>query len=201
MFLKPRVIKCLTYSFFSNVVLSVENTLCIHNVLDTVGVASTNSNNFTANYISRHIIGDTLSCVYLFRKRKSVDENPYKSLLKFSSFYHISSWVECTLPIINIPNTIPILGLTNTSKAISMIGMGAINVKIIKHLSCRDDVAELYTVFTIANTVATTVGHLLGIYLLYMIPDQNTRLFLLPFLSISRVLLIQAYLASSGIPK
>lgn len=177
----PKYIK---WYLLTNIISSIEFVLSTHSMLSVVG----NQNNILPlNYISKDIIGQLGGLWYMNKLSKTVDKDPRNFSNKSLQLEQYAIAVECITPLLPIYAFVPVAGLCNISKNISYTGFGAINTKIIQTLATDNNLGELYSKITILNTLTSSFGMSIGLFITYKIPDHTTRLLLIPFLAWLRI--------------
>jgi hypothetical protein len=167
------------WSMISNIVSSVQYTICVDNMLCAV-----DSN--THLYIGKDIIGQLGSLGYMAKMAKNADDNP----VKFLTYSHITQQTGMGIVCLGCMTNIDFLyigGIAGIMNNISFAGFGAINAKCITKLAVNNNIGEIYAKITIINTIASSMGMFLGLSLTYFVPDREIRLCMLPVLGIIRV--------------
>ena len=177
----PKYIK---WYLFTNLISSIEHVLSTHSMLSVVG---THSNILPINYISKDIIGQLGGLWYMNKLSKTVDKNPRNFSNKSLQLEQYATAIECITPLLPEYAFVPVAGLCNVSKNISYTGFGAINTKIIQILAIDNNLGEIYSKITILNTLTSSFGMCIGLFITYKIPDHTTRLLLIPFLAWLRI--------------
>jgi hypothetical protein len=178
--------KFISWSFLSNTIVSIENVLSTHNFLTTLNSNSEITNDIkTINYMTKDIIGQLGSIMYLSKSSNYIDNNPKKFIL-VSNLLQQFSYVSLSLTPIYPEFFIPISGVSGVLINISFTFFGAINIKCIEKIS-DNNIGEIYTKLTILNTISSTLGSLIGLYLNTKINSVEHRITLLYLLGISRI--------------
>ena len=172
------------YSFITNTIVSIENTLAMTNMLSTV---STFDNEIVRSfsYISKDIIGQVSSAVYLLYTKGKIDKNP-RSILLISNILQQSAYISMSLCHLYPTKFIFITGISSILFNISFILQGAINTKCIQRLS-ENNIGEIYTHVAVINTLASSLGISFGMMLLWLFPSRTIRCFFIPMLGIARI--------------
>jgi hypothetical protein len=175
--------KYVRWSFVSNVIVSIESVLSTHSMLSMSGKAS-NELVLSVNYIGKDIVGQIGGLWYMNRMGKKADKNP-KEFIQRSMFLQQSSiFVECATPLLPLQAFLPVAGIANMCKNISFTGFGAINAKIIQELSeNNNNMGEIYAKISMINTLGSSIGMCIGLFIAYKIPDHSIRLGLVPLLA------------------
>lgn len=173
------------WSFLSNVISSAQNVLGSHSMLSVISEAPSELA-VTLNYIGKDLIGQCCSLYYMNRSAKQVDQEIRPSLKKNAHIQNAASLLECATPL--VPNYVflPLAGLANVMKNVSFVGLGSINAIVIQRGGTAN-IGQLYTKITIVNTIASTVGSLVGLGLAAAVPDHGMRLLtIIPILAAIR---------------
>ena len=178
--------KFIGWNFLSNIVCSSQSVLSTHSMLETVGSAST-LNVTTMNYVGKDIIGQIGSIYFLNKFGNYIDKDTKKVVTLCHILQQSSMYLECCSPLIGIDYFIISAGFANISKNISFTGFGAINTKIIGKLALEDNMGEIYTKITMLNTISSTLGMGVGLFICKLLPDSYSRVCILPLFSIIRV--------------
>ena len=182
----PLYCKYMGYSFVSNVIVSIETAIATDNMLYSI---DTNSNeNKTLNYLGKDIIGQIGGILYMSKMAHKADTNTPNFLL-YSNILQQSSYIVMCITPFYTSYFLPIAGLSNILANISFTGFGAVNAKCIQKISENNtNIDEIYSKITVFNTLGSTLGLSIGMYINYLIPDHNIRLCIIPFLGGLRVL-------------
>ena len=177
--------KFIKWSFISNVLVSIESAMATNNMLSAIG--SEHSSDYrTINYIGKDIIGQIGGVLYMAKMSEQADRCP-KKFLVYSNIIQQSSYILMASTSMFSPSFfLPIAGVANIFSNISFTGYGAINAKCIQEMS-RNNMGEMYAKITTINTAASSIGLLLGVGICTLIPDDNIRLCVMPFIGIARV--------------
>lgn len=172
------------WSFISNVISSTEYALATHSMLHAIDTGSETTR--TANYIGKDIIGQLGGIGYMAKMGERVDKQPSRFLLHSNIIQQVSLASMCITPF--APSYfLPIAGCSNILSNISYIGFGAINAKCIQRLAIDNNTGEVYAKITTINTLASSIGLLIGLSITVIIPDHGLRLLIIPFLAFGRV--------------
>lgn len=132
----------------------------------------------TATYIGKDIIGQTAGLVYGFVVGKTADTKR-DSYLKKALFMQQSAYFleSCSSSILSLTNStvLPFFGFTSFLKNVSFIAIGAVNAQTVYRNTEPSKIGETYAKIASINTVASTLGMLLGVYLVKAIPCSTTR--------------------------
>jgi len=181
--------KYVGWSFLSNIIVSRENAIVTDSMLHAIDidVCSENSAVRTMNYIGKDIIGQLGSLGYIAKFGKNIDKIPRRILLYSNITQQSSMMITAITPFIS-KWFLPIAGFSSILSNISFIGFGAINAKCIQYISKdTDNIGEIYAKISVINTFGSSIGLLLGIYISFAIPDHQSRLAIIPFLTFLRI--------------
>lgn len=183
------------YSFLSNTVVSVQNSIAVQSMLNAITSDPELAN---INYIGKDIVGQLGSLVYMTKYTNKIDEKP-KTFLNNSHIVQQLSYFLLYYSSFTQPEYfIFIAGASNILSNMSFIGYGAINAKCIEKVSDGKNIGQIYSKLTTINTLASTTGLCLGIYLnIYL--NNEIKLLLLPLCGTLRILLFNKSI--SGIIK
>jgi len=172
------------WSFVSNILVSAESVIATHSMLHSINTDSEMTR--TMNYVGKDIIGQIGGLFYLANIGKKIDQKPEKFLL-YSNIIQQGSFLSITMTPFTPEYFLVIAGASNILSNISFTSYGAINAKCIQKLSLSDNVGEIYAKVSIVNTMGSSIGLLLGLFITMKVPDHSGRLMILPFLGIFRV--------------
>ena len=175
------------WSCLSNVLISIESVLSTHSMLSVVGHASTELT-LSVNYIGKDIIGQIGGLYFMDKMGKKSDKDPPKFIKLSMGIQQYAIFMECATPLLPMYTFIPIAGVANIGKNIAATGVGAINAKIIQTLAQEDNVGEIYAKISVLNTLGSTIGMGIGLFIAAKIPDHTTRLCLMPFITTMRII-------------
>ena len=172
------------WSFVSNVLVSAESAMATHSMLHSIGGDVETIR--TANYIGKDIIGQLGCLAYIAKTGKEADKDPLRFLLYSNISQQFAYMSLCATPM--YPEYfLPVAGISNIFSNISFIGFGAINAKCIQKLAIDGNIGELYAKISVFNTIGSSVGLLIGLGIIAVVPDHSTRLCLVPLLAICRI--------------
>lgn len=175
------------WSLFSNILVSVESVLSTHSMLSVVGKASSELT-LSVNYIGKDIVGQQFGGLWYMNKMGQKADKKPKEFIRYSMIFQQSAiFMECATPLIPFNMFIPVAGVASISKNISATGLGAVNAKIIQKLAQEDNVGEIYAKIRVLNTLGSSVGMGIGLFVACQIPCHTTRLCIMPLLSTVRI--------------
>ena len=178
------------WSFISNIISSIEDSISTHCMLSTLGTVN-NELVVSYNYIGKNLIGQIGGLYYISKIGTNIDTNPKKYLYTSVILNQIGVYIECLLPLFNNNMFIIFAGGANIIKNISWVGYGAVNTRIIQNLAIDNNISEIYSKISIINTSASSIGMIFGLTFIYYIPCHETRLTILPFLTLLRLYTIR----------
>jgi hypothetical protein len=174
------------WSCFSNFIVSIESVLSTHSMLAMLGQDS-NSLTLSVNYIGKDIVGQVGGLYYMNKMGQKADKEPSKFIKYAMAFQQSSIAMQCATPLLPLPVFIPVAGLANVAMNISFTGFGAVNAKIIQKLAEEDNIGEIYAKISVLNTIGSSIGMTLGLFVTAQVPDHTMRLGLLPILAGLRI--------------
>lgn len=174
----------ISWSFLSNAAVSAESAMSVHSMLTAVDTGSDAIR--TANYIGKDIIGQLGGLGYMAHMGRKADAEPRKFLLYSNAIQQAAYLITCVTPL--APEYfLPLAGCANILINLSFAGFGAINAKCIQTLAEEDNIGEIYAKISMTNMIGSSLGLLVGLGLVFVIPDHYSRLYTLPVLAVIRV--------------
>ena len=173
------------WSLASNVITSVQTAISTDSMLQVIGECSESYR--TMNYIGKDIIGQVGGLAYMAKLGKTADKNPKSFLLYSNVLQQLSIMSISMTPLIPAELFLPVAGTSNVLQNICFTGFGAINAKCIQTLATDNNIGEIYAKVTVINTIGSSIGLMIGLGITSIIPDNNTRLALVPVLGLLRV--------------
>jgi hypothetical protein len=155
-------------------------------MLSVIGTAS-NEFVFSVNYIGKDIVGQMGGLWYMNKMGVKSDKEPRMFIKHSMVLQQVAIVTECITPLIPLSVFIPVAGVANITKNISFTGFGAVNAKIIQCLAKENNTGEIYAKISTLNTIGSSVGMGLGLFIVACIPEHENRLCLIPFLAGIRV--------------
>lgn len=172
------------WTFISNIIGSIEDCVSTHCMLSTLTTHS-NDLSISYNYIGKNMIGQIGGLFCIHKIGSDIDNNP-KKYLKHSLYANqFALFMECMTPLVQ-SHFLILAGGSSLLKSIAWTGYGAVSTKIIVSLS-ENNIAEMYSKLTIVNTVASSIGMILGLYIIYLVPCHMSRIVFIPFLTCGRL--------------
>lgn len=153
------------------------------------------------SFISKDLIGQMGTCFYAYRKDCSGGDRCTLTYgLNINILLQCCIFLENSTPFMPAYMYIPLASTSNVIKNISMMGMGAVNTNIIRQIVDREksgitessssiNSAELYSKIAAHNSTASSIGMLLGLGTILLIPSRSIRFITVcPLLSICHYL-------------
>jgi len=172
------------WSFASNVLVSAESAMATHSMLHSISCDAETIR--TANYIGKDVIGQLGCLAYIAKTGKEADKDPHRFLFYSNVAQQFAYMSLCATPM-SPEYFLPIAGVSNIFSNVSFIGFGAINAKCIQTLAIDGNVGELYAKISVLNTIGSSIGLVIGLGIITVIPDHSTRLCLIPIFAICRI--------------
>lgn len=183
---KKKYNKFVKWSFASNILASTQQTISSHSVLVAINPGGVSEITRTINYVGKDVIGQIGGMMYIAKIGHNADKNPRDFLVKSNIVQQSSLACTTALPIIGNELFLPIAGVSSILTNISFIGFGSINARCIQSLAEDSNIGEIYAKISIINTIGSSIGMIAGIYISYLLPDPESRLFIVPLLGIGR---------------
>jgi hypothetical protein len=164
---------------------SVSSVISTNSMLGSIVNTPSYTSVLALNYVGKDIIGQVGSLAYSWKTGKGADIEPLKYITKGGIILQTSFFVEnCTPLISNNIFIMPFLGFCSLLKNVSFISIGAVNAKNIQKLS-NGNIGEFYSKSASINTMSSTLGMIVGIGIIHMIPSYTIRsLVVLPTMSV-----------------
>lgn len=179
--------KFIIYNSLSNIICGIETTLSSYSMLKASGVGNEEVLSVFINLYSKDIIGQIFSAPIISKFSKIGDKNPKQHLYINSFIFSASNILEHLTPLLSSFYFIPVAALANIGKNIGFTGISSFNINMINKLSIsKDNITEIYSKITTLSSINFSLGMILGICIVKIIPCYYTRLSLLPFLGISK---------------
>lgn len=178
--MSQRLSKYIKWSFISNTLISFESVISTHSMLSVVGHASTEAI-ASYNFIGKDILGQ-LGGAYIIKKFGSqIDTDTPKFVKKNMIIQQVSTFAECATPLLPFSAFLPVASISNVGKNICFASFGGVNAKMIQFLSEKNsNIGELYSTLCVVNTLASTLGMILGLILVAYVPSHSLRLVIVP---------------------
>lgn len=170
------------WSACSNVVVSVQSAIATHEMMNCITL---NPEIASINYIGKDVIGQLGGLLYMTKYTNKIDSNTSK-FLNVSHLVQQISFATLTL-CSSAPSEyfIFIAGFSNLLTNISFTGYGAVNAKCISNISDGKNIGEIYTKITTLNTLGSTMGLSIGMFINYNVDIHSAYLIL--FTSVFRI--------------
>jgi hypothetical protein len=174
--LRNRYLKWMAVNSFSSSVSSVIST---NSMLSSIMTTPSYTSVIATNYVGKDIIGQLGGLTYAWKTGKNADKQPLKYITKGAMVQQASFFLENAAPLItNKFFILPFLGFSSTLKNISFISIGAVNANNLQKLS-KGHIGELYSKAAAINTIASTIGMIVGIAVIHFIPSYSIRSFVI----------------------
>lgn len=181
----PLYFQYVGWSFVSNILVSAETVLAAHSVLAAVDIGHTEAGR-TAAYMGKDVLGQIGSLYYISKVGDQADKSPSQFVRSSNILQQASYGFICVTPLFPAEYFLPIAGFGNMMATIAFTGFGAINGKCIPKLALDNNIGEIYAKVSALNTLGSTIGMMLGIGIVSVIPDHSTRLCLIPVIGLCR---------------
>lgn len=169
--------------------LSTDSLLCVMNADNPIVTGS-------VSFITKDLIGQLGTCFYAYRKDCTTgDKCIFTYGLNINILLQCCIFLENSTPFLPSYMYIPVASLSNIIKNISMMGMGGVNTSVIRCIteqrvdSGTFNTTEMYSKITAQNSTASSIGMLLGLGTIILIPSRTIRFFTVcPLLSMGHYL-------------
>jgi len=184
----PKYSSYIGWSFLSNIIISTESVLSTHSMLSVVSSPQISNELATSmNYIGKDILGQLGGLLIMNKISEKADKESKKFIIYSTVCQQTATILECATPLLPLYTFIPVAGIANIGKNIGYCGFGAVNAKIIQKLAQENNTGEIYAKITVLNTLGSTIGMGIGLFIAAKIPDHGMRLGIMPVLAILRV--------------
>lgn len=175
------------YNSLSSIICGIESILSTHSMLKGSGVGNEDLLSILINLSSKDILGQLISIPIITKFSKIGDQNPTKHLQVSIGVFEVSNILENLTPLVPGYCFIPLAGIANIGKNIGFTGIGGFNSNMINKLSIdKDNITEIYSKVTAISTISFSLGMILGLCTVKLIPCYYTRLGLLPIFGLLR---------------
>lgn len=158
-------------NFFASIEVSISSDTMLN------FLSNTDSTNLSINYVGKDILGQLGSLYILNKVGKKIDEDLRKATKNNIIIQQIAVTLENITAFLSIDYFLPIATISNLLKGVSFMAFGATSAKIINKLSIdKENIGEIYSKITIANTLSTSLGMGFGLIIAKQIPCVFTRL-------------------------
>ena len=175
------------YSLMGNIVSGFETSVSTAYLFEAMDLNKNSS--IASSYLIRDVISNTSSLYVLNAWSKKVDANSIDSLRNSQIFGQISITADIASLYIDSSLIVPMSGIANVGRSISWVTIGALNARIIQQLAINNNVGELYAKLAIVNTLGQSLGTILGLGYMHLLPDKHAQMLILPFSGILRYVL------------
>lgn len=188
--------KFLCYNSMANFLCGIQSTLTSYSMLDASGVGREHVELTTVslNLVGKDIFGQICSVPVIQSISKLGSKKPIKHMKISLLIYELSVFVECMTPLLPTSSFIVVATMGNIGKNIGFTTMGSFNSHIITQLSTcenKNNIIELHSKIASISTVSFSVGMAAGLVFIKYLPTVEHRLAVLPFLSLSRYILLK----------
>lgn len=175
-------------TFISNFIGSIEFTLSTCSMLSIIN-SHPQETAIISTYISKDIVGQVGGSCYNYYQCKKIDKNIPRFVNQGLALQHLSTLIECSVPFLSSSSLMICTGgVSSLLKNISFTQIGAVNAKMLyKFSSCNENTGELYTRLSVLNSLSTSLGMTIGVFISYKIPDPETRLGIVALLSLMNI--------------
>ena len=172
----------LAFNSLSNFCGGINYALSTHSMLNSLSIDN-EVMTLSTGFILKDVIGQLGTVTFAYSK-KSVDKSPRKFGNKMNILNQFCFFLENLTPF--FPQFfLPIAGLSNLGKNMSMIGIGSVNVKCMNKLKNKDELGDSYSKITAQNSVSSSLGMATGVFITTILPSHEERLcFVFPIVSI-----------------
>lgn len=131
----------------------------------------------TATYIGKDIVGQLGGLIFAWKTGKKADKQPLGYASKGVAIQQVAYYLENSSSLFPSGSLLPILGISSAMKNISFITIGSVNANVLQNLAKNEKggIGEFYSKIASINTLASTLGMLSGIALIYSIPSYTIR--------------------------
>lgn len=171
------------WSFLSNIIGSIEDCISTHCMLSSLSTQTTDLS-VSYNYIGKNMIGQLGGLWYINKIGTNIDTNPRKYFRQSLLINQTAICLECLIPL--GAHFLLFAGSASILKSIAWTGYGAVTTKILISLSDNNS-AEIYSKLCITNTIASSIGMLMGLYIVYLVPCHTSRMLFIPVLTAGRI--------------
>lgn len=174
------------YSLTSNIVSGFETSVSTAYLFEAMEVNPNVS--IASSYLLRDVISNVSSLYVLNAWSKNVDRDYAVSLRRSQMFGQLSIISDVISLYIDPSFIVPITGVANVGRSVSWVTIGALNARIIQQLSANN-IGEMYSKLSIVNTLGQSLGTILGLGFMYILPSKHAQFLILPFTGILRYVL------------
>lgn len=184
--ISPHFRNFLIYNSLSNFICGIETTMSTHSMFVASGSENADAYSILVNMSIKDIVGQFASVPVISSISKMSDKNPVKYLALNLGIFEVSNLLEHLTPLVS-DYFIPIAGLANVGKTAGLTGLCSFNVSMISKLSLDGkNVAEINSKVASVSNVAFSIGTLVGLGVVKLLPDFHIRLCLLFPISLLR---------------
>ncbi len=201
--------KYLMWNCVTNIVCGTEVVVSTHSMLGALSIDNHNSDLYsvTSNLMGKEIIGQVLGIPIINKLSKIGDSNTKRFILINTILFEVSNLLECSTSLFDKSYFIYLATLGNIGKGAAFIGMGGINAKVINRISnemsdeinkkadiennldikvktVTDNVCNIYSTVSVCTSLSYSIGMIIGLCIVKVIPCHQTRLGLIPLFGV-----------------
>jgi len=181
MSISKQYIKWMAINSFST---SISSVIAMNSMLSSIMIKPSYTDIVTTTYVGKDIIGQLGGLFYSLYTGKKADKQPEKYITNGIAMQQYSLYLEnFSVLIKNSDLILPYLGFSTILQNISFISIGAVNANNLQKLG-KENIGELYCKVASINTLASSIGMIVGISIVNFIPSYTVRsVFILPLLT------------------
>lgn len=162
---------------------SVNGVISTNTMLGAIGVSQSATNNVTATYIGKDVIGQLGGLVYAWKTGQKADRTPKSYITRGSVIQNTAYFVENASSLVPKEMLLPVLGSSSFLKNLSWVSIGAVNARNLSKLT-GNKMGEVYSKVAAINTLSSTAGMLCGLGLIKLCPSYTLRsIMIMPVMS------------------
>lgn len=192
---RDKLYKYIFFSSINNIINGIEVSFSTNILYSALFSDYNNEINSSINkIIIKDIAGSILGIPIIYPLSKLGDKNSSKFVLYNSMLFEISIFIDFMVKFFP-DNFILLSSSSNILKSSYYVGYSSINMKISNFIfdeikktnveyqdNNENNICQISSIKTVISTISFSLGSLIGIYLIYILPDTNSRLFLIiPF--------------------
>jgi hypothetical protein len=154
---------------------SISSVIAMNSMLSSIMIKPSYTDIVTTTYVGKDIIGQLGGLLYSLYTGKKADKQPEKYIKKGIAIQQSSLYLEnFSVLIKNNDLILPFLGFSSILQNISFISIGAVNANNLQKLG-KENIGELYCKVASINTLASSLGMIVGIGIVNFIPSYTVR--------------------------
>ena len=163
---------------------SISSVIAMNSMLSSIMIKPSYTDIVATTYVGKDIIGQLGGLFYSLYTGKKADKQPEKYITNGIAMQQYSLYLEnFSVLIKNSDLILPYLGFSTILQNISFISIGAVNANNLQKLG-KENIGELYCKVASINTLASSIGMIVGISIVNFIPSYTVRsVFILPLLT------------------